>query len=298
MTRLTCELCGSNDLIKKDGLFVCQYCGTKYTPEEAKKMLIEGTVDVSGSIVKVDDSQTLENLYQIARRARGDNNATTAAKYYDMILAKDPTSWEAYFYSVYFKAMDCTAAEIYSATASIKNCLGSVVDLIMGHVHEKNVQIASLNEVVGRCETIASRMDEAALKNYNSVDKQSRSKSMLAEMSDQRFAAISIMYVLGDEIEARLGNQSSFCASAVNAWKLGVEMLESSLNSMCHAERHKSTIFRYMEKIQRYDPSYHTLNLDRATTSSNMNKGGCWVVFSIVFTAFLIIFFWWLEKDI
>lgn len=37
MKKLVCEMCGSSDLIKQDGLFVCQYCGAKYSVEEAKK---------------------------------------------------------------------------------------------------------------------------------------------------------------------------------------------------------------------------------------------------------------------
>ena len=46
MKQLTCEMCGSTDLIKQDGVFVCQTCGCKYSVEEAKKMMIEGTVEV------------------------------------------------------------------------------------------------------------------------------------------------------------------------------------------------------------------------------------------------------------
>ena len=38
MKQLTCEMCGSTDLLKQDGVFVCQTCGTKYSVEEAKKM--------------------------------------------------------------------------------------------------------------------------------------------------------------------------------------------------------------------------------------------------------------------
>lgn len=37
MKQLTCEMCGSTDLIKEDGVFVCQACGIKYSVEEAKK---------------------------------------------------------------------------------------------------------------------------------------------------------------------------------------------------------------------------------------------------------------------
>lgn len=46
MRQLICEMCGGKDLIKQDGVFVCQSCGTKYSVEEAKKMMIE----ISGAI--------------------------------------------------------------------------------------------------------------------------------------------------------------------------------------------------------------------------------------------------------
>ena len=64
MKRLTCEMCGSNDVIKQEGLFVCQSCGTKYSVEEAKKMMIEGTVEVQGS-VSIDTSKTESNYLTI-----------------------------------------------------------------------------------------------------------------------------------------------------------------------------------------------------------------------------------------
>ena len=68
MKAIKCEMCDSTDLIKQDGVFVCQYCGTKYSVEEAKKLMVEGTVDVSGSTVKVDNSAKLDNLYKLALR--------------------------------------------------------------------------------------------------------------------------------------------------------------------------------------------------------------------------------------
>ena len=93
MKRLTCEMCGSTDLMKESGVFVCQTCGCKYSVEEAKKMMVEGTVDVSGSTVKVDTSGKLKNLYLLARRAKDDNNVQDAAKYYHEIRVEDPNSW-------------------------------------------------------------------------------------------------------------------------------------------------------------------------------------------------------------
>lgn len=69
MKQLACEMCGCTDMVKQDGLFVCQSCGIKYTVEEARKMMIDGPVEVHG-VVRIDNSRELDNLYQAARNAR------------------------------------------------------------------------------------------------------------------------------------------------------------------------------------------------------------------------------------
>ena len=51
MKKLQCELCGGNELLKDGDYFVCQHCGTKYKTEDAKKLFVEGKVDVSGSTI-------------------------------------------------------------------------------------------------------------------------------------------------------------------------------------------------------------------------------------------------------
>lgn len=55
MKQLTCEMCGSTDLMKQDGVFVCQSCGTKYSVEEAKKMMVEGNVtnNIDANVVNI-----------------------------------------------------------------------------------------------------------------------------------------------------------------------------------------------------------------------------------------------------
>ena len=73
MKRLTCEMCGSTDLMKQDGVFVCQSCGTKYSIEEAKKMMVDGTVEVAGT-VKVDDSALWQKMLTKQATRRKPNN--------------------------------------------------------------------------------------------------------------------------------------------------------------------------------------------------------------------------------
>lgn len=105
MRQLTCEMCGSTDLVKDGGVFVCQNCGCKYSVEEAKKMMIEGTVEVQGT-VKVDESEKIEKLRVLAKRAKEEENASEAKKYYDLVLIEDPDDWEANYYSSYYSLLD------------------------------------------------------------------------------------------------------------------------------------------------------------------------------------------------
>jgi hypothetical protein len=48
--QLVCDVCGGKELIKQDGVFVCQSCGTKYSVEEVKKMVVE--IDVPSKLEK------------------------------------------------------------------------------------------------------------------------------------------------------------------------------------------------------------------------------------------------------
>ena len=97
-------MCGGTDLIKQDGVFVCQYCGMKYSLEDAKKMMIEGTVDVQGT-VKVDNSAFVEKYLANARRALQKEDWEEVEKYYNMVEQNAPNNMEAVFFSSFGKAM-------------------------------------------------------------------------------------------------------------------------------------------------------------------------------------------------
>ena len=66
MQAIKCELCGSNQLIKKDSCFQCEHCGTKYTLEEAKKLIVSGTVEVvTGNAEKERLLKNAEAFYKL-----------------------------------------------------------------------------------------------------------------------------------------------------------------------------------------------------------------------------------------
>lgn len=105
LQKLTCEMCGGNDIVKENGLYVCQHCGTKYSVEEAKQLFIKGTV-------KIDNSQKVDNLYQLAHRSLKEHDFEQAQKYYEQILLEQPDDWEAVFYSAYCKFIGCKVEDI------------------------------------------------------------------------------------------------------------------------------------------------------------------------------------------
>lgn len=89
MKQLKCEMCGSSDIIKQDGLFVCQSCGVKYSLEEAKKLLVEG-------MVKIDKTDEIQNLLKRAFMHLEEGKWTDANKILDQILNQEPENAQAY----------------------------------------------------------------------------------------------------------------------------------------------------------------------------------------------------------
>lgn len=273
MKQLTCEMCGSHDLVKQDGVFVCQTCGTKYSIEEAKKMMVEGTVEVSGT-VKVDSSDELANLYQIARRAKDGQNSEDAMKYYSMILVKDPNSWEASFYVVYFRAMGCKIANIKSAANSVNNCLVSVFRLIKDHVPEKAEREKAIYEVSLRCTVISSSLFDAAQNYYKGLPSQVQSNFRL-EMVNRCIGALNIMYTLGNSIDFFFPDEEAFHKYAVVAWKDAIEKNNSLLVYIYDKEErlHQREFLEKMARnVQKYDSSYQ---------APEMKTGGCYVATAV-----------------
>ncbi len=129
MKAIQCELCGSNDLVKQNGVYICQYCGTQYTIEEAKNLLrtAEGGIDVSGSTVKVDNSGFVKKYLENAHRAKAKEDWAEVEKYYNLVEQNDPTNIEAIFYSAYGKAMQSLVdSDIYKREAAFKPFINSI----------------------------------------------------------------------------------------------------------------------------------------------------------------------------
>ena len=263
MKQMVCEMCGGTNLIKTDGVFVCQSCGCKYTPEEAKKTMVEvaGTVDVSGSTVKVDTNERLANLYEIAQRSRDNNDNEAAARYYEMILLDDPQSWEATFYSVYCRALECRIIQIASAAEAIDHSLGSVLTLIKQQL-SGDEQLRALKEVELRCVVAAQSFYSNAKRHYIDIPLSLKADSTeyTQELFDRSYASRDLLLHCGDRVASLFNNEAYTREVSVDAWKEGVKIdkdLVAYLSSQkVDVSRIKGVIVTYQNKIRKLDPSY------------------------------------------
>lgn len=228
MKRLTCEMCGSTDLIKQDGVFVCQTCGCKYSIEEVKKMMVEGTVDVSGSTVKVDNERKIENLRTLADRAKAEGDTETAAKYFEELLKEDPNNWEANFYTIYYAAHNIKIAQIGSAANRVSNIIDTVYSLIKENLHTPDEQKAAGREVAYAVANFSSYLIPNATNNLGTTTES------IDKAVDEWLVPICLMNIhVGDSLVKYFGDyEIAEKAYAVVANFTGMEITETGRQVM------------------------------------------------------------------
>ena len=214
--------------------------------------MLEGTV-------KIDDSSELENLYQIARRAKDTDNDENALKYYDMILLKDSDSWEAQFYVVYFKARLCKIKEIENAAKSIKNCLPSVFAL----ARRNDLQRVEMNKVIfellGRTNSIAEMLYKATRNHYDKYAPDMRAEDA-QDYVDRTSAISELMYGFGDSLELEFSGL--YGVVSAKAWEKGIEYHRLYIRYLVDRETNRDIILNYANRIKNYDHEYVIPTID------------------------------------
>lgn len=132
MKAIVCEMCSSKDVVKDGDYYVCQNCGTKYTPESARKLMVEveGKVDVSGSTVKVDTTDSVKRALENARRAKKKEDWEEAEKYYDLVERDEPSNIEAIFYSAYAKAKTTLVSDDLYRRQAVFKSFGNSISIV------------------------------------------------------------------------------------------------------------------------------------------------------------------------
>ncbi len=136
MQSLKCEMCGSNDIIKQDGIYVCQHCGTKYSPEEAKKMFIQGSIII-------DNAASAKNYLLLAENASESQNYSDAEKYSNKVIEINPNEASAWFIKGKAAGWQTTLNNL--RTNEAVNCFNKALELKEDESFKINIQ----NELKG-----------------------------------------------------------------------------------------------------------------------------------------------------
>lgn len=199
-------------------------------------MMTEGTV-------KISTSEEVKNLYELARRAKEAKNNEDAAQYYNMILIKDPSSWEANFFTVYFKAMTCKIEEIASAATSVTNCIHFSFVLIRDHVGDAEERKKAILEVKEHAYSLSKMLFNAANNHFINLPPTIKA-NYRCEYAANGIAACSIRGKLSHALV------KVFVDDAEVFSDVGVDILKARIAEGL------SDNSEYTSVIKRYDPAY------------------------------------------
>lgn len=113
----------SKDIIKQGDFFVCRCCGLKYTPESTRQLFIQ-------SIVKIDNSDRVRNLFNLARRAFKTGDYANCAAHYNELKFECPNNWEVLFYGDFCSAADLPYRGISSGIDRLERIMIAVYELV------------------------------------------------------------------------------------------------------------------------------------------------------------------------
>ena len=294
MKQIVCEVCGSNDLVKEDGCFICQYCGAKYSPEEAKRLIVEvnGKVDVSGSKVTVDNTSFVERSLENARRAKAKEDWEECEKYYNMVEQYEPTNIEAIFYSSYGKArMALVDSDRFKREQKIKVLKNSIsviddnYDNSPDKYEENKVLIQNINADLLSMMNSSFVMNTVNNGNYTSNDS-SYTFDMFIELSLGMIKSIEhIIGVITDKKKTIylwqiLRQQYSYIYSIYRRASYKYRQRSRWLDAIANIDN----------QLYRLDPYYHAPSLKSNNNSAKTTILS--IAFIIVFTIVIVLYFY------
>lgn len=299
MKAIICEMCNSNQLRKDNDVYVCQNCGTQYTVGEAKKLLIEiqGSVDISGSTVKIDRHNDFENYIKIARNAKSVNDYSKALQYYEKAYEIDPDNWEAAFFTTVIQCATFTIEDLVDYCLIVHGNNRNVLRLLKAKI-SSNAEIKdALNQMKDALFVLTNDYHSALTVAYsdyvnglifNKNDKTNLKQQYRNGMVERGNEIINVLLDFGDEIEKVFGYS---CAKLVSVpvWKNAIEKSKYIYRYSLDPTSSLDRINNYISKVVRYDTSYSRTPLKISNIDPDYYKNlifniFAWtVIFSIIF---------------
>lgn len=225
-----------------------------------------------------------QNKYLLlARRAREEDNAEDARKYYDMVRTEDPDNVEAKFFYSYYRMFSDTKGHAYSNFLNFCKGIKSTLSMIMSSTDSEDEKkkfiltiITCLEEtydsaksansdiggdngrsIVSTYRTTMTELFSTIIGKYgNDVD------ILLAYYTFKLYETTfdfehshMSKYKLGDEIESKYSSEPKLMAFALKVWKDNIAKQQYAWGTSA-AKECSGYPEKYAEKIKKYDPTY------------------------------------------
>ena len=281
MKQLICETCGSAELIKQDGFFVCQICGCKYSIESQQGTAAAGASELRNAFA-ADDLEDLDKLYQVARNARKTSDSLTAMRNYGIISRRDPNSWEAVFYLAICKTKHIRNLEIGISASNVASSVKQVFTLIKEYVPDEAEKKAAVKEVIEQCYQTATHLTSASNNFYKSlaagngimaltgvrgmIRSAGSTGKALTEHQNRCFNIANIMHCCGNAIESNFGiEDEDYKNHAIWSWE---KMLQFDAD---YKKTNGSHLFN-KETLDKYESIVMKHKIDSVASDSDSNN--------------------------
>ncbi len=284
MKAIVCEMCSSNEFIKQDNFYVCEHCGTKYSIEEAKKLMVE-----------IDNSKKIANLYDRARKSLQVNDLEHAAEYYKQILDENPNDWEAYFYSYLGEFTSFTNAQAGSVADKLGNTIPVAYDMALINCSEDEAKerIKTISQKTSDKLVLIASTGANLLRKYEGGNILTPTGKVNSNMySNIRPTAVNtiVSCVLAynpieKKLEDIISENSESYKKVCNECLLNIRraryqianmQFEPSLGVKEYVIK-AELIKKYAEKIHQLDPSFKVPSIESKTNSND----GCYVATAV-----------------
>lgn len=264
MKKFVCETCGSSSLIKQDGLYICEYCRTKYSIEEAKKLFVE---------VTINHDEEVKELFNAAQRKLETKNWYEAHDIFKRILSFCPNDWQAVFYTEVTKTLMGGRSSLPQNASSLSKAIKETLHILQSETADKELDdnVATINELIVNLCSLYYTDTKKTEKHFtfDSVDAQKARTPIYT-------ACIDLCYYYGDVLHSFFGDR--YRDMVVNAWKQGVTFQSNSMIKECQL----GTASDYEAKIQKYEPNWSFKNNGKKEVRKSDSITGVFSIIAII----------------
>ena len=249
-------------------------------------MMIEGTVDVSGSTVKIDSTEKIQGFYGLARNALADCDYESAANTYATIAQENPTSWEAVFYSSYCRAMLSKRGEIDNVTVTFGRVAKRAIQLAFSYLDDAEAREEAIEQITEKSLSLASVLYENTWVLLPSLT--IRTDADLQVFRDRQKAIFDFLVSEGYAVLNAPNTTNRIVVSGVNILKGSLDIYLQShkgrIANTTSVENYSDEIKNCAATIQKYDPDfrlekYHEQYL--ALLKEASAESGCYIATAV-----------------